>query len=245
MRRNKMVGSWILSFYQLLDRLGFSDPVHAVFAHLPIGLVAGAFIFGWTAILFKNETMTQSAHHCLILALLSLIPTVLFGLTDWEHYYGNMWLTPIKIKVILAVVLSALLLTAFYFGSRRRAVHVIAVPAVYTLCMVTVVFLGWFGARLIYGTNPQATLMPYRSGYEVFLSSCSSCHPNGGNVTDPNKPLTNSPKLRDMDTFISYIRHPDGGTMPAFSPAEIADHQAEELYLYITGVLNVLGAPPG
>jgi uncharacterized membrane protein len=233
-----MVDTWIRTFYQSLDKIGFSDPIHTMFAHLPIGLIVGALILSWLTIFSGRESLAQSARHCATLAFIFLFPVILFGLTDWEHYYGRAWLAPVKIKIILAGFLFTLLLVVLILGSAgRRITSKFIMPMLYTLCLIDVVLLGWFGARLIYGTNPELTLMPYKSGYAVFEASCKHCHLGGGNIMNVNKPINNSLKLKDMNTFITYIRNPEGN-MPPFSAEMIADHQAEELYLYITTVLN-------
>jgi uncharacterized membrane protein len=231
-----MVEVWIRYFYQFLDELGFSDPIHAAFVHLPIGFVFGAFILGSIAIFFNRERFALSAYHFIILAIIFWFPSILFGLTDWVHYYGGAWLPAIKIKIILAGILLMLLLAALYFESGKKTSKWV-ILSLYTVCLITVVSLGWYGARLIYGMNPQLTLMPYKSGYDVFINECNSCHPQGGNIMDAQKPINNSPKLKDVNTFISFIRHPEGA-MPPYPSATISDHEAEELYLYITKEMN-------
>jgi uncharacterized membrane protein len=233
-----LINSMILWFYQFLDKVGFSDPIHAAIVHMPIGLVVGAFVLGWAAVFWDNEAMAQSARYCIILGLILSIPAVIFGFTDWRHYYGGVWLTPVKTKIPLTILLFTLLLTALYLGTREKTSYKKIMPVIYTLCLINVVFLGWFGARLIYGEDPKMTLMPYRSGYQAYQFFCAACHPAGGNIVTPAMTVMNSPKLKDMGTFISYIRHPEGSkSMPSFSPADLPDHQAEELYLYITIVL--------
>ncbi len=238
-----MVDRWIFEFYRLLtDKLGFSDPIHAAIVHLPIGFVVGAFIFGWLAVLFGREKWALSARHCVILAFFFWFPVVFFGLTDWEHYYGRAWLPPIKIKLILAGLLFILLTCCLVFGASKKAVSKWVILTLYTFCLINVVFLGWFGARLVYGTNPEMTLMPYKSGRLVFIKECRNCHPDGGNILIGKKTINGSPKLKDIRTFISFIRHPEG-EMPPFTRAQISDNEAEELYLYITTLLNKPGTP--
>lgn len=235
-----MTDMWILSFYQLLTRLGFSDPIHAAIVHIPIGFVVGAFIFGWIGVVSERERITLSARHCAIAAFIFLFPVVFFGLMDWEHFYGRAWLPPIIIKVVLTGILFVLLLAALLLGYSEKVKAKWILPALYTACFATVILLGWFGARLVYGENPELTLMPYKSGYQVFVNSCKSCHPNGLNIVRGKKPIINSPKLKDNNTFIKYLRNPEG-TMPPFPRTVIADHEAEELYLYITTILSKPG----
>jgi uncharacterized membrane protein len=231
-----MVESWIRAFYQFLDKMGFSHPIHVVLVHLPIGFVVGAFILGSIAILFGRDKLALSARHCIILAIFFWFPVVLFGFTDWVHYYGRVWLPAIKIKMILTGILFILLLAVLYFESSKKTSKWV-ILTLYTFCLITVVPIGWYGAQLIYGTNPQLTLMPYKSGYQVFINECKNCHPDGGNTMDAQKPINNSPKLRDINIFISFVRHPEG-IMPPFPASTISDHETEELYLYITTEMN-------
>jgi uncharacterized membrane protein len=232
-----MIETWIRTLYQFVDNLGFSHPIHAIVVHLPIGFIVGAFIFGTIAFLFNRNRLALSARDCTILATIFYFPVVFFGVTDWVHYYGGAWLPAIRIKVILSGMLSILLLATLYFEFSSKKTVKWALPILYTCSLITVVFIGWNGANLIYGTNPQLILMPYKTGYRVFVNECASCHPRGGNIVDVTKPITNSPKLRDTDTFISFIRH-SGENMPSFPSVKIPDHEAEELYQYITTELN-------
>jgi cytochrome c6 len=69
-------------------------------------------------------------------------------------------------------------------------------------------------------------------GEEVFKKNCSSCHPNGGNVIEPEDTIKGSPKLGDFKTFLSWIRKPVQ-PMPTFSASQISEEQAKQLYDYI------------
>jgi magnesium transporter len=42
------------ALYALLAKLGFTDPIHAIMVHMPIGLVIGALIFALVAVIFKR-----------------------------------------------------------------------------------------------------------------------------------------------------------------------------------------------
>jgi cytochrome c6 len=69
-------------------------------------------------------------------------------------------------------------------------------------------------------------------GEEEFNKNCSSCHPNGGNVIEPEDTIKGSPKLGDFKTFLSWIRKPVQ-PMPAFSASQISEERARQLYDYI------------
>lgn len=231
-----MVDSWINAFYSFLSSLGYSHPIHPALVHVPIGLVVGAFVFSWLAALFDKQTLARSARHCTVLAFLFWFPVVLLGLMDWQHFWGGAWLPLIKMKIVLAGILLILLVIALLFtrkaGDRSRGALV-----TYTLCFFTVVLLGYFGGQLVYGGKSQTASKEYKAGEKIFLADCYGCHPHGGNVIKPSKPVKNSLKLKDLDTFISWIRHPKS-PMPPFPEPKISQKQTKELFEYIVNVLN-------
>jgi uncharacterized membrane protein len=232
-----MIETLTRTFYRFVDGLGFSHPIHAVLVHLPIGFIVGAFIFGSISFFSKHNRLALSARDCIILATLFYLPVVLFGFTDWVHYYGGAWLPAIKIKITLSGMLLLLLLATLYFELSSKKTLKWGLQLLYTCSLIMVVLIGWNGANLIYGTNPQLVLMPYKSGYDAFTTHCKSCHPEGGNIMDAQKPINNSPKLQDVNTFISFVRHSEG-SMPSYPSTTISDHETEELYLYITREMN-------
>jgi mono/diheme cytochrome c family protein len=52
-------------------------------------------------------------------------------------------------------------------------------------------------------------------GAEIFATSCSRCHAQGGNLVYPNLPLRGAPQLADFNSFLAFIRNP---VMPDGSP---------------------------
>ena len=67
------------AFYAFLEKLGYPHPLHPLFTHLPVGLVTGALLFGLTAWLGRRPALWRTARHCIILALIFLVPTALIG----------------------------------------------------------------------------------------------------------------------------------------------------------------------
>ena len=68
--------------YKFLAGLGYTHPIHPTEVHMPIGLVVGAFIFAWIALLFRRPRLTQTARYCVTLAFIWVFPTMLFGIMD-------------------------------------------------------------------------------------------------------------------------------------------------------------------
>jgi len=230
------------SIYQFLDRIGYPHPIHPTEVHMPIGLIVGALVFRIAAMLFRRPALAQAAHYCTILAFIFLFPTILFGFMDWQHFYAGAWLHPIKIKLFLAAVLIAWI-SAGLFIAYKRGIESRFVMLNYSVSFLLVVVLGYFGGDLVYGGERPKAPESYLAGMKVFNENCASCHPKGGNIVDPGLPLLNSAYTRDPAIFLTFIRNPkrpDGssGAMPAFNPKMISDQQADELYKYITHVLE-------
>ncbi len=248
--------------YALLDRLGFTDPIHAPITHIPIGLVIGAAIFFYVAVIFRKKTMFVVARYTTILAFIFVFPTILFGVMDWLHFFKGALIQPIEMKMILAGSVLVLLGIGIILGSEER-VRTAPMLVIYALAFIAVVGLGWYGARLVYGgfggqaaetqapAAPQAAATPgaaapaapaapppVRAGGRLFAANCAACHPGGTNVVVPNLPLKGAKQLASQDTFISFIRNPvlpngTPGPMPAFSADQVSDKDAGDIYQYI------------
>ena len=109
-----------------------------------------------------------------------------------------------------------------------------------TLGLVAVVLLGWSGARLVYAAQAGQGTAAYGGGEKIFQAHCVACHPGGGNVMNPDKPLNKSNHLKAYNSFVSFIRHPQE-PMPTFPPDQVSDGDAKELYQYITKALVPAG----
>jgi hypothetical protein len=187
--------------------------------------------------------MGWTARHCLILAWLFWFPTVVFGLTDWQHYYAGAMIHPIKMKLILAGILFILLSIGILI-SRNPDTGLRGPLIVYALSFFCVVGLGWYGGNMVFGGRVISAVNEYKMGMEIFDEYCSACHPHGGNIITPNLMLAGAPQLADFRSFLTYIRHPlmpDGstGVMPAFPEKKISDPEAKQLYQYLVKVLTV------
>ncbi len=168
----------IESIYQTLAKIGYTHPLHPPATHLPAGLIIGAFMFALIAWIFNRKNLAQTARHCIILALIMAVPTMLLGLMDWQHRFGGAYLFEIKMKLVLDGILLILLLVAVVYVALAGA-FTKTVVAIYALCLVTVIGLGYFGGELVYGTKTAAAEEgedPAAEGAMVFKQNCSACH---------------------------------------------------------------------
>jgi uncharacterized membrane protein len=231
--------------YRTLASLGYTHPLHPPMTHLPIGLVIGALVFAVGARALRRSNLAVTGRHCIALALITVIPTMLLGFFDWQHFYAGAWIFPIKMKLGLASLLLVLLIGAAIQGRRvqRRSG---GFPFMYLLCALNVMALGYFGGQLVFGGRTAAAFGPLKEkqvSAAQFTAHCSSCHPQGGNAIKPNFPLRSAPQLSDFSTFLAYIRSPkarDGSetVMPPFPPEKLTDGQAKEIYNYVITALQ-------
>lgn len=238
----------IETLYRFLANLGFTDPLHAPIVHVPIGLVIGAFVFFVVALIFKRKQLVLTARHVSILALVFAFPSILFGVLDWIHFYHAKLFPVIQIKMALAAGLLVLLGLGIILGGKatmRDAVMVL----VYCLSFAAVVALGFFGAKLVYGSfNPSASasapapsssaLAGFEPGRALFAANCQSCHPGGGNSIVASLPIKGSKRLAGLASFEAFLRAPampDGaeGDMPAFGPDVLAPAEVKDLYSFL------------
>jgi uncharacterized membrane protein len=213
--------------YQLLEKMGYTHPIHPPLTHVPMGLVIGVFIFVWVAVLFRHTMLPQLAYNRIVLlTLIFSLPTILLGYTDWVFFYEGAWSFPIKVKLAFSGVLLILLVIAL-ISDRKAEAETRSTLTVYTLCFLTVAILGYFGGQLaIEGEGrPQAATVRFLSGEKLFALNCNDCHPGGSDIF-------NSPRLTDFNTFVAYLRNPQG-TMPPFSPEKLSSPQAKKVYQYI------------
>lgn len=231
--------NWV---YEILSRIGYHHPVHPALTHLPVGLVIGAFIFILAAGLFNRESLSRTAKHCIILALLAVPPTVLLGLMDWQHFYGGASLPPIRIKMVLAAALAVLLVVA-WVASRKEKRNMSRLAIIYGLCLITVVALGFFGGELVYGKGAKAEASAdtplIREGAELFGSRCSVCHyadktdtkvgPGFKGLFKRNQ-LPVSQKPVSGDAIANQLKSPIG-KMPPFP--DLSQEQIQALIAYL------------
>ena len=131
---------------------------------------------------------------------------------------------------------------AIFFGRGGRFASKV-VLACYALAFLTVVALGYFGAQLAFGAKVPAAPPEYQAGEKIYVRDCSASHPYGGNIVNARLSVTGAPQLVDFKNFLLYLRDPKQpkpniALMPIVPPTKISDEQAQELYGYITNVLE-------
>lgn len=139
----------IESFYAILETIGMTHPIHPIIVHAPMGLVIGAVAFSLAEFKWPDKHLSQSAYHCILLALLSVVPVYIAGLLDWQYVFGGDMSKWIIIKMVLGVVLTILL--AYGVVQKNNGASHTKMVTVYLLCLATCGGLGFSGGELLYG----------------------------------------------------------------------------------------------
>lgn len=139
----------INKLYELLETVGFTHPLHPIMVHIPMGMVIGMVLFGVAGIVGKKASLFSTAHHCAVLALLFIVPTLVTGVLDWQAKLGGEWETLIIVKMVLGVVLTGLLTIAVVMKSKGLTPRKLLL--LYLLCMACAGGLGFSGGELVYG----------------------------------------------------------------------------------------------
>lgn len=137
------------SLYSLLASLGFSHPLHPMLTHVPMGMIIGMVTFSFIGLLWKNSNLGQTAYHCSVLALLTVIPVIGAGMLDWLQFQEGEWNIFIIAKMILGTVLTILL--AVTVIQKKKGATPTRLLVLYVLCLACAGGLGYSGGELVYG----------------------------------------------------------------------------------------------
>jgi uncharacterized membrane protein len=134
--------------YKTLASIGYTEPIHPVATHIPMGMILGGFLFVIAS--FKWESAKETAHNCLILALAILPITIVFGIMDWQYRLSGVVSIYIIAKLVLAGTMTILLGCHVYLY-RKGKLGLKAFVIFYALCLLNAIGLGFIGGRLVYG----------------------------------------------------------------------------------------------
>jgi uncharacterized membrane protein len=137
------------SLYSFLASVGFTHPLHPMLTHVPMGMIIGMVVFSLFALLWNNTDLAETAFHCSILALLSIIPVIGAGVLDWLHLQQGEWNKYIIAKMILGTLLTIFL--AISVVMKKKGVSPVKMLLYYFLCLACAGGLGFSGGQLVYG----------------------------------------------------------------------------------------------
>ena len=230
------------ALYKFLGASGYLHPVHPAIVHMPIGLIVGAVILAYAAPFLPKLPLRRAAYYCLVLAFIFYFPTVFWGYLDWQYFFSGGWIFYIEMKLTLAAILLVLLSVGLFLG-RKPGQYGKSLNVIYGLAFLNVVGLGYFGGQLVYAGKTPTAPAQYTAGQNLFDNNCASCHPQGGNILDPNRPVMGAPQLASHNAFVAWLRSPKlpgekNSVMPPFPTSSITDSQAEDIRQYIINVLE-------
>ncbi|MEI6206440.1 MAG: c-type cytochrome [Desulfuromonadales bacterium] len=116
----------------------------------------------------------------------------------------------------------------------------------YSVAFVTICILGGCSNEASQRTeSPRTVAVPQtassqngktQTGEELFRQFCSNCHPDGGNVSDPNRSLHGSVLkanyITKPDDIVKIMRKPMS-RMIRFDPGTISDKDARTIAQYV------------
>jgi uncharacterized membrane protein len=136
------------SIYNLVAMFGYTHPLHPALVHLPMGLVIGAVLFSFAAIKWPHKHLTTTASHCIVLALIFIVPVYITGVLDWQYGWGGdvsgLYIT----KLVLGAILTcALAYTVFRQtkGASNKELRIL-----YLVCLAICAGLGHTGGEIVY-----------------------------------------------------------------------------------------------
>lgn len=139
----------IAALYDLLESIGFSQPLHPIPVRFTVAMVVGALVFALIARFGNRSALYRTARHAVNFGIVAYLFTVLAGLLDWMHFYGGAWNYPIQMKMVFSFLLLPLLIAAFYLNSRNKS-DSISVIVIYAAAAVVVAVITYFGGELVY-----------------------------------------------------------------------------------------------
>ncbi|MCG8567909.1 MAG: hypothetical protein MI747_22815 [Desulfobacterales bacterium] len=138
------------TIFELLNKVGFTHPLHPALTHVPMGMVMGAVAFRLGAFLPRLGMLAKTGYHCVILGLLGVPPTIFTGYLDWQHRYGGEWEFLIIFKMVLAVVLSVIMAIIIFTDDPDHP-KLDNKTGLYILLVICAVGLGFSGGELQFG----------------------------------------------------------------------------------------------
>jgi len=139
----------IESFFSLLATVGFHHPLHPMLTHIPMGMIIGMVLFSLLGLARHSSALARTAFHCSVLALIFIIPVAAAGYMDWMYLMDGEWNIFIKVKMVLAALLTILLILAVILKIRDATPTTVLL--VYLLCLACAGGLGFSGGSLVYG----------------------------------------------------------------------------------------------
>lgn len=137
------------SLYSLLEKIGFTHPLHPMMTHIPMGMIIGMVVFSAAGLLWNKAALCRTAFHCAVLALISVVPVIVTGALDWLQFQGGEWNIYIIVKMVLGTVLTILL--ALTVVQKNRGASDGKMMVFYLLCLACAGGLGYSGGELVYG----------------------------------------------------------------------------------------------
>lgn len=136
--------------YLMLEKIGYTHPLHPAVVHMPIG----AAIFALLALLYsrssQNERVADTAYHLQVFGLIFTPITMFVGYMDWQQFYSGAGDGHIYAKIGLGFVLIICFAANVLLG-REGVLENKKFLGGTVACFLVAIAIGFLGGELQYG----------------------------------------------------------------------------------------------
>ncbi|MGA1862790.1 cytochrome b5 [Deferribacter thermophilus] len=131
---------------ELLRKLYSKLHPHPIFVHFPMGIFYFGALMQLLYLLTKNSTFEKSGFYALIVATISIFPTVTSGILSWWINY-DLTLTKIfKNKIVYSVILTVLSILLIFIKLQSSSIIIYTVG--YFLLIPILTFIAYNGGKI-------------------------------------------------------------------------------------------------
>jgi len=131
---------------ELLRKLYSKLHPHPIFVHFPMGIFYFGALMQLLYLLTKNSTFEKSGFYALIVATISIFPTVISGILSWWINY-DLTLTKIfKNKIVYSVILTVLSILLIFIKLQSSSIIIYTVG--YFLLIPILTFIAYNGGKI-------------------------------------------------------------------------------------------------
>lgn len=131
---------------ELLRKLYSKLHPHPIFVHFPMGIFYFGALMQLLHLITKNSTFEKSGFYALIVATISIFPTVISGILSWWINY-DLTLTKIfKNKIVYSVILTVLSILLIFIKLQSSSIIIYTVG--YFLLIPILTFIAYNGGKI-------------------------------------------------------------------------------------------------
>jgi uncharacterized membrane protein len=138
--------------YSTLEKIGYTHPLHPAVVHFPIGMAMAALLFVILSSYFRKTELAPAAYYSHIFGLVTVLPSLLLGYMDWQHFFGGEVSALFIAKIVMGLTLLAAICAALLVG-RKGNVGDKRFLWLSVACVVLTIAIGYCGGEIQYGSS--------------------------------------------------------------------------------------------